>query len=88
MRAALIDIGMVCVRLDASTGLRIRDADGGLRTVHGKAVGAGIGTEIRVKRAILLQNDDHVADLVNPGRARSWRRLATRAEQRQHQCDC
>jgi hypothetical protein len=76
-----VEVGAVVVRLDAPPRLGVGVADGGDAVRHGDAVGAGIGAEVAVERAILLHDNDDVLDLVDAarderGRMTGVRRLA------------
>ncbi len=61
----------------APPGRRVGDANGGHAVLHRDAVGTGEGTEVAVERAVLLHDDDHVADLVDARRYDIGARRAT-----------
>ena len=82
------DLAWVMERANASAQLRIGHAHGGMTVAHGDPVGARIGAEVGVKRAVLLHHDDHVPDLVNACLVRHGRLLRAlgrdRGEHRGH----
>ena len=54
------------VGLDAFVRRGVGIADGRHPVLHGDPVGARIGAEVGVERAVLLHDDHDVADLVDP----------------------
>jgi hypothetical protein len=62
-------LGKVCNGHKPWHGLRIGRADGWYAIFHREAIGARIGAEVAVERAILLHDDHDMLDLVN---ARIW----------------
>jgi len=65
VRAAAIAIVAVVVGFDALLILGGGIADDGRAVRHGDAVGAGVGPEVAVERAVLLHDHDDVLDLVD-----------------------
>ncbi len=62
---ALVDQGWIVERRDAPADLWVGDAHGRPSVLHGDAIGAGIGPEVRVERPVLLHDHDHVSDRVD-----------------------
>ena len=65
VRPAAVAVRPVVVGPGAAAA-RVGHAHRGLPVLHGDAVRAGIRAEVGVERAVLLHDDDHVLDLVDP----------------------
>ena len=86
---AAVHQARIVVGLVAALGSGIGHAHRELAVLGRDAVRPGVGAEERIERPVLLHDDDHVADLVNPGRHRGGRgdggrRLARAAGQARH----
>ena len=66
MRAAAVDERRVVERAVAPAGQRVGQAHGEVAVAGGDPVRARIRAEVRVERAVLLDDHHHVADLVDP----------------------
>jgi hypothetical protein len=72
VRAAAVPVARVVVRIDADVRARIGHAHGEAAVSARQTVGSRVRPEIGVERAVLLHDHDHVADLVDPYRVRTW----------------
>ena len=79
VRTAAVDERRVVERAVTASGCGVGQADREVPVAGGNPVGARIRAEVRVERAVLLDDHHHVADLVdadlgNVHRVRLWRR--------------
>ena len=91
VRAALVPRVRIMERADAAVSEQIGHADRGTAALHREPVGARVGAEVGVERAVLLHDHHHVPDRVDAGgRVRICGALAAPAadsEQREND-DC